>query len=129
MHEEVKQEYWADIRRIANFIIIDNDLNKDSDLQTELCKVLPTLWPILYEDKWVKKVHLSMWVIRFTDHLALGIDRGLSAIEDIDKVDGEPITPYSFAIAAACMGMDIIHMILDILVEEGANIHEVHFSG
>ena len=117
--------YWAEINKLANFLLIDNDITKNSNMNKVFTEVLPKLWPILYDSSWVKQINKSMLTIHFTDNLTrgieTGIETGIGTVESASKND-TPIIPYSMSVAASCMGMDIISKMVDILAKEGADI-------
>lgn len=114
-------EYWAEINKLANFMIIDNDITKDSaDRQQEFEAMYPQLWKILYDNLWIENISKSMWVIHFTDHLKGGIPTGLRFVERGSNKDIK--IPDSMGIAAGCMGLDILSKMVDILAKEGVDI-------
>ena len=114
--------YWEEINKLANFMIIDNNITKDcSDRQKEFTKVFPQPWKLLYDNIWIENILKSMWVIHFTDNLKAGVFTGLKFAEQASENDMK--IPNSMAIAAGCMGLDIISKMVDILAAEGADIN------
>ena len=109
MDTEERDEYWADIHKFAQFIIIDFDLEKKSIPEgKEFAPISKKIWEVMGESKWVNKIARTFAVIRYTDHLILGLQEAL-------RDENKDLNDIIRHVAAFAMAADVAYQLSKIL--------------